>query len=144
MSVGAEKTTTPGAETASAEVAAGPLRPMLGPRMAQAWYSLVFAPRGDGRTKRRGSDGLKLGAAVLIVLGCWLIAGAGSHVEKSVAGFLFPAPDGVRWLVTIVWRVGSYGAIAFLVLTAVVFRRREIIRDVVLAGVASWGMTAFL
>jgi uncharacterized membrane protein YbhN (UPF0104 family) len=123
---------------------AGPPRPSLGQRLAGAWYSVVFAPRGDGTTKRRGSDGVKLGVAVLVVLCCWLIAGAGSHVEKSVAGFFFPSPNGVRWLITTVWRVGSDGAIAFLVITALVSRRREIVRDVVLAGLASWGVSAFL
>jgi len=112
--------------------------------MAEAWYSVVFAPRGDGRTKRRGSDGLKLGAAAVGVLCCWLIAGTDSHLERSVANFLFPPPDGVRWLVTTAWLVGSFGVIAFLALTALVSRRREIVRDVVLAGLASWGLTALL
>ncbi|HVB92989.1 MAG TPA: hypothetical protein VND67_01620, partial [Acidimicrobiales bacterium] len=112
--------------------------------MAEAWYSVVFAPRGDGRTKRRGSDGLKLGAAAVGVLCCWLIAGTDSHLERSVANFLFPPPEGVRWLVTTAWLVGSFGVIAFLALTALVSRRREIVRDVVLAGLASWGLTALL
>ena len=119
-------------------------RSTLSHRMAEAWYSVVFAPRGDGRTKRRGSDGLKLGAAVLIVLCCWLIAGADSHVEQSVAHFLFPAPEGVRWVATTLWLAGSFGVIAFLVLTSLVSRRREIIRDVVLAGLGSWGISALL
>ncbi|HEX3841920.1 MAG TPA: lysylphosphatidylglycerol synthase transmembrane domain-containing protein [Acidimicrobiales bacterium] len=142
VSTGPDVTT--GSAAAVVPVGPSPRRKPLGHRMAEAWYSLVFAPRGDGQTKRRGSDGLKLGAAVLIVLCCWLIAGANSNLEKSVAHFLFPAPEGVRWVVAVVWTVGSLGVIAFLVLTALVSRRREIIRDVALAGLASWGISALL
>ena len=49
------------------------------------WRSIFFAPIGDGQTRRRGSDGFRLAAAVVIVVLCWLITRANSDAEHTIA-----------------------------------------------------------
>src|SRR3974390_2328659 len=76
-------------------------------RADRTWRAIVFAPVGDGATRRRGGEAVRLGLSVLVVLICWLVALANSNTEHSVATTLSPAPDGLRWLVSSVWWVAS-------------------------------------
>ena len=120
-------------------------RPRLRPRhIGAAWHALVYAPNGNGATRRRGSDAFRLIAAALIVLCCWLVVGANSHLESHVARFLSPSPEGARWLVSTVWAVGSFGVILFLAGASLLSRRRDIIRNVALSGLAAWGVCILL
>jgi len=109
-------------------------RPLTG----RPWRSVVFAPLGDGTTRRRGSDGLKLTAAVLSVVCCWLVTRTSAHAEAAIVRFLAPPPEGIRWLVNTVWWLGSVGAIAVLGLLALASRRRAMARDIALSGVGAW------
>jgi hypothetical protein len=49
-----------------------------------SWRAIVFAPIGDGQTRRRGSDAFRLGTAVLGVF-LWLATMANSHAEHTIA-----------------------------------------------------------
>jgi uncharacterized protein (TIRG00374 family) len=142
MTLSAEETPTAGHGAERSHGAA--LRRMRERGVGETWHSMVFAPDGDGATRRRGSDVIRLVASILIVFCCWLVIGANSHFESSVAKFLSPPPNGIQWLVSIVWVVGTFGVIVFLVLTALFSRRRNVIRDVVLAGLVAAGICELL
>ncbi|HEY5245196.1 MAG TPA: lysylphosphatidylglycerol synthase transmembrane domain-containing protein, partial [Acidimicrobiales bacterium] len=95
-------------------------------------------PVGDGATRRRGSDAVKVGVAVLAVLCCWLISGTPAAAQLAVLHFLTPAPEGVRWLVNTVWWLGSVGVIVTLGVLALLSKRRNIARDILLSGLVAW------
>jgi glycosyltransferase 2 family protein len=98
----------------------------------------VFAPVGDGATRRRGSDGLRVVVAVLAVLCCWLITESPAHAELAILHFLTPPPNGVRWLVSTVWWLGSVGVIVVLGVLALLSRRRNVARDILVSGLVAW------
>lgn len=110
-------------------------------RRRRPWRSIVFAPAGDGATRRRGSDGLRVATAALAVLCCWLVTTVPAHPQTSVVQFLTPPPEGVRWLVNLVWWLGSVGVIVALGALALLSRRREVGRDVLLSGLVAWGLS---
>lgn len=109
------------------------------PSRRRRWQSIVFAPAGDGEARRRrGSDGFRLATAVLAVACCWLITTVPAHPEVAVVRFLTPPPEGVRWLVNLVWWLGSVGVIVALGAVALLSHRREVARDVLLSGLVAW------
>ena len=103
-----------------------------------SWRAIFFAPVGDGRRRRRGSDAFRVGLALLVVLICWLATKVNSSSEKALINIVAPPPDGIKWLVTSVAWVGSVGLVVAVVVLALVSRRTEVIRDTVLAGAAAW------
>ncbi|HVX23491.1 MAG TPA: lysylphosphatidylglycerol synthase transmembrane domain-containing protein [Acidimicrobiales bacterium] len=108
------------------------------------WRSIVFAPGGDGTTRRRGSDAFRLVVAVLTVLCCWLVSGTPSTPQVAFLHFLTPPPDGVRWLVSTVWWLGSVGVIVALGVLALLSRRRNVARDILLSGLVAWLVSVLL
>jgi glycosyltransferase 2 family protein len=100
----------------------------------QGWRSVLFAPVGDGQRRRRGSDGLRLAAAVLAVLCCVLVIHFNSRIDQAIAAVIHPPPRTITWLVTVVYQVGSFGVAIALVLLAVIARRWEIARDIGLSA----------
>jgi uncharacterized membrane protein YbhN (UPF0104 family) len=98
----------------------------------------VFAPVGDGATRRRGSDGLRVVVMVLAVLCCWLITLGVAAPEISVTKFLTNVPNGVQWVVSAVLWLGSIGTIVVLVVLSLVAKRRNVARDIALAGGAAF------
>jgi uncharacterized membrane protein YbhN (UPF0104 family) len=107
-------------------------------RGTRSWRAIVFAPVGDGQTRRRGSDAVRLGAAVLAVLICWLATKANSNTEHSIATTLSSPPNGIRWLVSTIWWVASIGTIALVAVLGLASRRWSACRDIALAGLGSW------
>src|SRR3954471_15287431 len=102
-------------------------------RHARRWSSVVFAPVGDGSTRRRASDAVRVGLAVVLVGVGILLVRAGIAVEGDVADALHPAPAGLGWLVSALWFAGSFGAILFVVALALLARRFRLARDTALA-----------
>ena len=64
--------------------------------------------------------------------------------EHKVLHFLSPPPNGVRWLVTSVYVLGSFGLIVILGSVALLSHRRAILRDLVVAGLAACGLSGLL
>jgi uncharacterized membrane protein YbhN (UPF0104 family) len=108
------------------------------------WRSIVFAPEGDGARRRRGSDGFRLGTAVVVVLLGLAITHFDPAAEHKVLHFLSPPPNGVRWLVTSVYVLGSFGLIVILGSVALLSHRRAVLRDLVVVGLAACGLSALL
>lgn len=94
----------------------------------------MFAPVGDGQTRRRGSDGLRVVAMVVAVVCCWLVTLGAASAQTEITKFLTSAPDGVKWLVNALWWLGSIGTIVVLAALALVSKRRNVARDIALAG----------
>jgi uncharacterized membrane protein YbhN (UPF0104 family) len=108
------------------------------------WRSIAFAPLGDGQTRRRGSDAFRLGLATLVVLVCWLASRANSKAEHTIASTMASVPNGLLWLVSVIWWVGSLGVIALVVVLALVSRRWSAVRDVGLSGALSLVISVIL
>jgi len=126
----------PGPGDLTATPGATPVRPAE-PGVARSWRAAFFAPVGDGSTRRRGSDAVRVVLAVLAVLCCWLVTVTNPASEHSVVHFLDSAPRGVQWLLTLIW-VGCLVVIAALVVAAAVARRLEVLRDVAVAALGAW------
>src|SRR6516164_9180305 len=87
--------------------------------LLRGWRSVLFAPVGDGQRRRRGSDGVRLAAAVLALVCCLLVIRFDSRVDRAVAQVIHPPPWSITWLVTVVYQAGSVGVAVLLVLLAV-------------------------
>jgi uncharacterized membrane protein YbhN (UPF0104 family) len=107
----------------------------------RSWRSVVFAPVGDGQRRRRGSDGVRLAAAVIALGCCLLLIRFDSRMDRAITEVIHPAPWSIEWLVRVVYEGGSFGVVLVLVVLAVLARRWEIARDLAVsaAGAAAAG-----
>src|SRR5689334_6240093 len=111
--------------------------------LLRGWRSVIFAPVGSGQRRRRGSDGVRLAAAVLVLACCLLVIRYDSRIDRAIAQVIHPPPWSITWLVTVVYQVGSLGVVVVLTGLALLARRWEIARDIALsaAGTAAvWGI----
>ena len=120
--------------------------PMPAPTISRwhRWRSVAFAPVGDGQRRRRGSDGLRLVAAVLALLVCLLIIRYGYRVDRVITRVVNPPPASISWLVTVVYDAGAFGVTAVLVVLALLARRLEVARDIALSVIGSAAVTGLL
>jgi uncharacterized protein (TIRG00374 family) len=107
-------------------------------RAKRRWRAIIFAPAGDGSTRRRASDAVRLGVALVILVVGTVILRANSGPELRIENFLHSAPEGIQWLATTVWYVGSLGVIVGLVLIALLVRHATLARNAAIAGGAAW------
>ena len=98
------------------------------------WRSVIFAPVGDGQRRRRGSDGLRLAAAVLALVCCLLVIRYDSRIDRAIVQVIHPPPRSITWLVTVVYQAGSFGVAIVLVALALVARRWTVARDIGLSA----------
>ena len=104
---------------------------------SQRVRSLLLGPHGGGTTRRRASDAVRVGIAVVLVVICVPLAQANTSVEVHVAELLTPPPSGIRWLITALWFVGSIGVTVALVLIGLLVPRLTAVRQMAVAGVAA-------
>jgi uncharacterized membrane protein YbhN (UPF0104 family) len=102
------------------------------------WWAIVYAPVGDGQTRRRGGDAFRLGAAVIVVLCCWLLTRVNSSSEHTIATTMASPPNGIRWLITVLWWLTSVGVIVVIAALALLSRRWSAIRDIACSGAVAW------
>ena len=114
------------------------------PKLRQRLRAAVLGPRGGGTSRRRASDAFRLGLAVAVVAVSIPVMRANSAVELNIAHALNPPPDPVRWLVTLVFWIGSAGVSALLVIVALLVPRFTAIRWTAAAAAATWGLCALL
>ena len=105
---------------------------------------MVFASIGDGQRRRRGTDGMRLGVAVVVTVCCVLAIRHGSHVDRTIVNVLYPVPHSLSWLVTFVYDAGSFGVTALLVVAALLARRWVIARDLGLSAVITVAVSGLL
>jgi len=94
----------------------------------------MFAPVGGGQRRRRGSDGVRLAAALLILVYCLLVIRYDSRVDRAITQVIHPPPRSITWLVTVVYQAGSFGVVVTLTGLALLARRWEIARDIGLSA----------
>jgi undecaprenyl-diphosphatase len=110
----------------------------------RALRAIFFAPIGDDQRRRRGSDAVRLILAALAVLCAVLVLRSNSHPEDVITHVLSPAPYGIRWLVTLFWIGGSFGTIAFLLVTASLAKRWMVVRDLAASAVGTLVISGIL
>ena len=104
----------------------------------------MFAPVGDGQRRRRGSDGVRLAAAVLALVCCVLVIHYNSRIDQAIVQVINPPPRSITWLVTVVYQAGSFGVVIVLVALALVARRWEIARDIALSAAVTAAVSGIL
>ena len=104
----------------------------------------MFAPAGDGQRRRRGSDGVRLACAVLALGCCLVVIRYNSRIDQAIVQVIHPPPRSITWLVTVVYRAGSYGIAIALALLAVVARRWEMARDIALGAAGTAAVSGIL
>src|SRR5690348_9516182 len=102
--------------------------------LLRGWRSVIFAPVGSGQRRRRGWEGWRLAAAVLVLACCLLVIRYDSRVDRAIAQVIHPPPRSITWLVTVVYQAGSIGVAVVLVALALLARRWEIARDIGLSA----------
>ena len=112
--------------------------------LVRDWRSVLLAPVGDGRRRRRGTDGMRLAAAVVALACCLLIIHYDSRIDRAIVAVIHPPPWSITWLVTVVYQAGSFGVVIVLVGLALLARRWEIARDIGLSAVGAAAVTGLL
>jgi glycosyltransferase 2 family protein len=113
-------------------------------RFWRRWRSILLAPVGDGQRRRRGTDGMRLAAAVLALACCLLIIHYDSRIDRAIVAVIHPPPWSITWLVTVVYQAGSFGVVIVLVAVALLARRWEIARDLVLSAAGTAAVSGLL
>jgi undecaprenyl-diphosphatase len=113
-------------------------------RARRSWRAIFFAPIGDGRRRRRGSDGVRLIVALLVVISAVLVLRSNTHPEDLVTHALSPPPLGVRWLVDVFWIGGSIGTIALLLALSALARRWTVLRDLAASAAGTLAVSGLL
>lgn len=99
-----------------------------------------FGPAAEQPFRRRTTDWLRLGTAVVV------LALLGAHVghltppELNVFRFFNTLPSGLHSAFETLDRVGGLWALALVVTAALLARRWRLARDLVVAGAAAWGL----
>ena len=117
--------------------------PSLRHRGAERVRSFILKPRGGG-TRRRASDAVRLGLAVLLVAISVPLARANTSAEVHLTQLLTPPPAGSRWLVATLWQLGSFGVIVALALVGLLVPRLAAIRQMAIAGLGTLGLCLVL
>ena len=118
--------------------------PAAGHRLQRRLRATVLGPRGGGTTRRRASDAVRLGLAVIVVAVSIPVMRANSAAELTIVRVMSPPPTPVRWLVTSVFWLGSTGVIVLLVIVALLVPKLTAVRWTALAGVLAWGVCVLL
>jgi glycosyltransferase 2 family protein len=109
-------------------------------RGAERLRALILGPRGGGTTRRRASDAVRLGTAIVLVAVSVPLIRANTAVEIQLTRLLTPPPDGLRWLVTTLWQLGSVGVIVALALGGLLVPRLAAVRQMAIAGLGTLGV----
>jgi len=115
-----------------------------GPVTTGRLRAVFLGPRGGGTLRRRASDAFRLGLAILVVAVSIPVMRANSAAELAIVHTLNPPPEGVRWLVTTMFWLGSVGVVAGLAVFALLVPRLAAVRRIVVAGLAAWAVCLLL
>src|SRR5262249_8669347 len=114
------------------------------PRPARRLRAAVLGPRGGGTTRRRASDAFRFALAVVVVAVSIPVMQANSAAELRLVHALNPPPEGISWLVTSVFWLGSVGVVVLLVVLGLLVPRLAAVRWAAVAAVVAWGVCLLL
>jgi len=118
--------------------------PGPGQDLLHGWRAVLLAPAGDGQRRRRGSDGMRLAAAVLGLVCCVLVIRFDSRIDRAISQVIHPPPRSISWLVTVVYQAGSFGVVIVVVALALLARRWVMARDIGLSAAAAAAVSGIL
>jgi uncharacterized membrane protein YbhN (UPF0104 family) len=87
---------------------------------------------------------MRLAAAVVALACCVLIIRFNSRIDRAIVQVVHPPPWSITWLVTVVYQAGSFGVIAVVAGLALLARRWEMARDVLLSAAIAAGLSGIL
>ena len=96
--------------------------------------SAFLAPVDDGSRRRSGSDVARLIAAILGIAALGSVNQYSRYLFGSVGRAIYPPPHVLDWIVTALWLVGCVGAIALMLISAIMTKRIAVLRDVLVSG----------
>src|SRR5215472_265018 len=105
---------------------------------------VFLGPQGGGTVRRRASDAFRLGFAILVVAASIPVMRANSDAEIAIVHALNPPPAAISWLVTALFWLGSVGVVAGLTALALLVPRLAAVRQIAVAGLATWAVCALL
>jgi glycosyltransferase 2 family protein len=124
--------------------ASHPRRAAVSHRMAM-WRFTTFGPASEEPYRRRVPDGVRLvlAAAVLAAL-AGHAAASPTTTEVALFQFFNSLPEGLHTLFRSLYAVGTLWAVALAMAAALIGRRWRLARDLLVAGVAAWGIARVL
>ena len=105
---------------------------------ARRWQAIVLASSGDGQTRRRASDAVRLAGAVLLFAVSSRSIHFNPQAELRLAHLMNSPPDGIHWLITLAWLLGTVAVMAVAVVSGILTRRLALLRDVIVSGIVAW------
>jgi uncharacterized membrane protein YbhN (UPF0104 family) len=109
-----------------------------------AWRETFFSNVAPGQRSRSGTDAINLILGV-ITLGLTVLA---VHQDPQFESWLtknfVPPPEGLSWVLSTLFIVGTVGVLAVLILFAVLNRARDLLWDLALAFVMAEGLSIVL
>jgi glycosyltransferase 2 family protein len=118
--------------------------PAPGQDLQRGWRAVLLAPVGGGRRHRRGTDGVRLAGAILALACCVLVIRYNSLIDRAIVQVLYPPPWSITWLVTVVYQAGSLAVVVVSAALAVLARRWEMVRDMLLSAAIAAAVTGVL
>jgi uncharacterized membrane protein YbhN (UPF0104 family) len=107
-------------------------------RLRRRWRALLFVADGDGAVRRRASDVVRVVLAMLGQVVLVAAVRADLTVEHHLVDAVVPPPEGLTWLVSALWQIGTVGLVAALALLAILSRRVRLMIELASAIVLSW------
>jgi len=105
---------------------------------ARRWQAIVLASAGDGKTRRRASDAVRLGGALVLFALSVAVIRFNPSVEIRLAHLLNSPPTGIHWLISILWWLGALGVVAVALVSGLLSWRIALLRDAIVGGVVTW------
>jgi uncharacterized membrane protein YbhN (UPF0104 family) len=87
---------------------------------------------------------MRLACALLALVCCVLIIRYNSLIDRAIIHVLHPPPWSITWLVTVVYQAGSFGIVVVSVGLALLARRWEMVRDILLSAAIAAALSGIL
>jgi len=105
---------------------------------ARRWQAIILASAGDGKTRRRASDAVRLAGAALVFVVSVAVIRWSPSIEIRLAHLLNSPPTGIHWLITVLWWFGALGVLTVALVSGLLSRRVALLRDAGAAALVTW------
>jgi undecaprenyl-diphosphatase len=108
------------------------------------WRTGTFGPASEEPYRRRITDWIRLGTAVVLVYLIARHANDLARTEREVFQFFNTLPAGMKSFFHTLYRFGALWAVGLVVVAALVARRWRLARDLFVAGLLAWAIARAL